>query len=278
MKKLSAIALIFVLAFSTLLGGCSSNESATSASSASEDASLDYIMDKGELIVGLDDAFPPMGFRDDDNNIVGFDIDLAKEVGKRMGVEVKLQPISWQAKEQELASKNIDCIWNGFGITPERQEALTISEPYMANPQIYVVLADSGIKTEADLKDKVVAAQNGSTAYATIDANTELRDSFKEFVGVEDNVKALMDLEVGGSDAVAMDTVVARYYMAKEPDKYSIIEDTTIFDEQMGVGFRKGEEALCQKVEDTLKEMKEDGTLAKISEEWFGEDLTIIGE
>ena len=278
MKKLSAIALIFVLAFSTLLGGCSSNESATSASSASEDASLDYIMDKGELIVGLDDAFPPMGFSVDDINIVGFDIDLAKEVGKRMGVEVKLQPISWQAKEQELAYKNIDCIWNGFGITPERQEALTISEPYMANPQIYVVLADSGIKTEADLKDKVVAAQNGSTAYATIDANTELRDSFKEFVGVEDNVKALMDLEVGGSDAVAMDTVVARYYMAKEPDKYSIIEDTTIFDEQMGVGFRKGEEALCQKVEDTLKEMKEDGTLAKISEEWFGEDLTIIGE
>ncbi|MGM9532422.1 amino acid ABC transporter substrate-binding protein [Intestinibacter sp.] len=279
MKKLSAIALVFVLAFSTILGGCSSSkESASSASSQSEDASLDYIMDKGELIVGLDDAFPPMGFRDDDNNIVGFDIDLAKEVGKRMGVEVKFQPISWEAKEQELASKNIDCIWNGFGITPERQEALTISAPYMANPQIYVVLADSGIKTEADLKDKVVAAQSGSTAYATIDKNTELKDSFKEFVGVEDNVKALMDLEVGGSDAVAMDTVVARYYMAKEPDKYSIIEDTTIFDEQMGVGFRKGEEALCQKVEDTLKEMKKDGTLAKISEEWFGEDLTIIGE
>lgn len=285
MKKLSAIALVFVLAFSTLLGGCSSSKdsassasssSASSASSQSEDASLDYIMDKGELIVGLDDQFPPMGFRDDDNNIVGFDIDLAKEVGKRMGVEVKFQPISWEAKEQELASKNIDCIWNGFGITPERQEALTISAPYMANPQIYVVLADSGIKTEADLEGKVVAAQNGSTAYAAIDKNTELKDSFKEFVGVEDNVKALMDLEVGGSDAVAMDTVVARYYMTKEPNKYSIIKDTTIFDEQMGVGFRKGDEALCKKVEDTLKEMKKDGTLAKISKEWFGEDLTIV--
>lgn len=278
MKKLSAIALVFVLAFATLLGGCSSNDSASSASSQAQDASLDYIMDKGELIVGLDDAFPPMGFRDDDNNIVGFDIDLAKEVGKRMGVEVKLQPISWQAKEQELSSKNIDCIWNGFGITPERQEALTISEPYMENPQIYVVLADSGIKTEKDLEGKVVAAQNGSTAYATIEANTELKDSFKEFIGVEDNVKALMDLEVGGSDAVAMDTIVARYYMTKEPDKYSIIEDTTIFDEKVGIGFRKGEEALCTKVEDTLKEMKADGTLAKISEEWFGEDLTTIGE
>ena len=274
MKKLSAIALVFVLAFSTLLGGCSS--SGNDASSAKEDTSLDYILDKGELIVGLDDAFPPMGFRDDDNNIVGFDIDLATEVGKRMGVEVKLQPISWAAKEQEIASKNIDCIWNGFGITPEREEVLTISKPYLENPQIYVVLADSGIKTEADLKGKVVAAQNGSTAYVTIDKNTELRDSFKEFVGVEDNVKALMDLEVGGSDAVALDTIVARYYMSKEPDKYSIVEDTTIFDERVGVGFRKGDLALCAKVEEILKEMKADGTLAEISEKWFGKDITTV--
>ena len=133
-------------------------------------------------------------------------------------------------------------------------------------------------KTQDDLKGKVVAAQNGSTAYATIDKDTKLKDSFKEFVGVEDNVKALMDLGVGGSDAVAMDTVVARYYMAKDPGKYSIIKDTTILDEKMGVGFRKGDNALCKKVEDTLKEMKKDGTLAKISKEWFGEDLTIIGE
>lgn len=274
MKKLSAIALVFVLAFSTLLGGCSSSDS--NSTSSKEDTSLDYILDKGELVVGLDDAFPPMGFRDDDNNIVGFDIDLAKEVAKRMDVKVKFQPISWAAKEQEIASKNIDCIWNGFGITPEREEALTLSSPYLENPQIYVVLADSGIKTEADLKGKVVAAQNGSTAYLTIDKNTELRDSFKEFVGVEDNVKALMDLEVGGSDAVAMDTIVARYYMSKDPNKYSIIEDTTIFDEKVAVGFRKGDNALCEKVEEILKEMKADGTLAQISEKWFGKDITTV--
>ena len=203
---------------------------------------------------------------------------LAKETCKRMGIKAKFQPVSWESKEQELSSKNIDCIWNGFGITPEREKVLTFTEPYMSNPQIFVVLADSGIKTEADLKGKVVAAQSGSTAYATIDKDTSLKDSFKEFIGVEDNVKALMDLEVGGSDAVAMDTVVARYYMTKDPGKYSIIEDTTILDEEMGVGFRKGDNALCKKVEDTLKEMKKDGTLAKISKEWFGEDLTIIGE
>lgn len=274
MKKLSAIALVFVLAFSTLLGGCSSSDS--NSTSSKEDTSLDYILDKGELVVGLDDAFPPMGFRDDDNNIVGFDIDLATEVAKRMDVKVKFQPISWASKEQEIASKNIDCIWNGFGITPEREEALTLSNPYLENPQIYVVLADSGIKTEEDLKDKVVAAQNGSTAYLTIDKNTELRDSFKEFVGVEDNVKALMDLEVGGSDAVAMDTIVARYYMSKEPNKYSIIADTTIFDEKVAIAFRKGDNALCEKVEEILKEMKADGTLAQISEKWFGKDITTV--
>lgn len=274
MKKLSVIALALVMAFSTLLSGCSSSNS----KSSSNDDSLQYVMDKGELIVGLDDSFPPMGYRDKDNKIVGFDVDLAKETCKRMGIKVKFQPVSWESKEQELSSKNIDCIWNGFGITPEREKVLTFTEPYMANPQIFVVLADSGIKTEADLKGKVVAAQSGSTAYATIDKDTNLKDSFKEFIGVEDNVKALMDLEVGGSDAVAMDTVVARYYMTKDPGKYSIIEDTTILDEEMGVGFRKGDNALCKKVEDTLKEMQKDGTLAKISKKWFGEDLTIIGK
>lgn len=274
MKKLSVIALALVMAFSTLLSGCSSSNS----KSSSNDDSLQYVMDKGELIVGLDDSFPPMGYRDKDNKIVGFDVDLAKETCKKMGIKVKFQPVSWESKEQELSSKNIDCIWNGFGITPEREKVLTFTEPYMANPQIFVVLADSGIKTQADLKGKVVAAQSGSTAYATIDKDTKLKDSFKEFIGVEDNVKALMDLEVGGSDAVAMDTVVARYYMTKDPGKYSIIEDTTILDEVMGVGFRKGDNALCKKVEDTLKEMQKDGTLAKISKKWFGEDLTIIGK
>lgn len=274
MKKLSAIALALVMGFSTLLGGCSSSDS----SSSSKDDSLQYVMDKGELIVGLDDSFPPMGYRDKDNKIVGFDVDLAKETCKRMGIKAKFQPVSWESKEQELSSKNIDCIWNGFGITPEREKVLTFTEPYMSNPQIFVVLADSGIKTEADLKGKVVAAQSGSTAYATIDKDTNLKDSFKEFIGVEDNVKALMDLEVGGSDAVAMDTVVARYYMTKDPGKYSIIEDTTILDEEMGVGFRKGDNALCKKVEDTLKEMQKDGTLSKISKKWFGEDLTTIGK
>lgn len=274
MKKLSVIALALVMAFSTLLSGCSSSNS----KSSSNDDSLQYVMDKGELIVGLDDSFPPMGYRDKDNKIVGFDVDLAKETCKRMGIKVKFQSVSWESKEQELSSKNIDCIWNGFGITPEREKVLTFTEPYMSNPQIFVVLADSGIKTQADLKGKVVAAQSGSTAYATIDKDTNLKDSFKEFIGVEDNVKALMDLEVGGSDAVAMDTVVARYYMTKDPGKYSIIEDTTILDEEMGVGFRKGDNALCKKVEDTLKEMQKDGTLAKISKKWFGEDLTTIGK
>ena len=135
--------------------------------------------------VGFDAEFPPYGYKDDNGEYVGFDLSLAEEVCKRNGWELVKQPIDWDSKDMELASGTIDCIWNGFGITPEREKVLTISEPYMANPQIFVVLADSGIKTQDDLKGKVVAAQNGSTAYATIDKDTNLKDSFKEFIGVE---------------------------------------------------------------------------------------------
>ena len=99
MKKLSVIALVLVLGLSTFLGGCSSS---SSSSSSANDDSLQYVMDKGELIVGLDDAFPPMGYRDKDNKIVGFDVDLAKETCKRMGIKAKFQPVSWESKEQEL--------------------------------------------------------------------------------------------------------------------------------------------------------------------------------
>ena len=165
------------------------------------------------------------------------------------------------------------------------ESADTVAEGSILNPAIISQYND--LKTAIQMKKEELNNLYGIEVEANSlvaiinahkDKDTELKDSFKEFVGVEDNVKALMDLGVGGSDAVAMDTVVARYYMAKDPGKYSIIKDTTILDEKMGVGFRKGDNALCKKVEDTLKEMKKDGTLAKISKEWFGEDLTIIGE
>ena len=275
-KKIIALLLVVAMA----LVGCGEKDSSTGGgkeltSTGSADTSLTYIKERGEFILGLDASFPPMGFKDDDLNIVGFDIDVAKEVCKRMGVELKLQSIDWKAKEQELKTKNIDCIWNGFSYSEEREKELTLSESYMDNRQVGVVLAASPIKTLADLSGKTVAIQNGSTAADAMEGNKEVTDSLKELIKVDNNVQAMMDLKVNGSDAVVMDEVVARYYMQKEPDTYRLL-DETLSNELYVIGFRKGDEALCKEVEKYLKEMKEDGTLAKISTEWFGNDITTV--
>lgn len=239
------------------------------------DTSLEDIKAKGKLILGLDDAFPPMGFQNDDKEIVGFDIDVAREVCKRMGVELVLQPISWDAKELELSTKNIDCIWNGMSYNTERDQTMTLSATYMKNKQVAVVLADSNINSLADLAGKKVVIQNGSTASDAMDANPDFTNSLKELVKVEDNVQALLDLKTSGSDAVVMDEVVARYYTEKEAGTYKVL-DESLADEDYVIGFRKGDESLCAEVEKQIKEMAADGTLAKISETWFGTDLTTI--
>lgn len=186
-------------------------------SSGATDDSWNKVKESGKFVLGLDDSFPPMGFRDDNNEIVGFDIDVAKEVCSRLGVELVLQPISWDAKEQELSTGKVDCLWNGFSYSDERNEQMCLSEPYMDNRQVVVVTENSPIKTLADLKDKTLAVQAGSTAVEALDSVPEVKDSLKDGKGVEvkDNVLAMMDLGTGGSDAVLMDEVVARYYIAK---------------------------------------------------------------
>lgn len=262
-------------------GGTSDNSNTVSEEttggedSSKADTSLEDIKAKGKLILGLDDAFPPMGFQNDKKEIVGFDIDVAREVCKRMGVELVLQPISWDAKELELSTKNIDCIWNGLSYNEKRAEAMTLSDTYMKNRQVAVVLADSNVNTLADLAGKIVVIQNGSTASDAMDANEDFKNSLKELVKVEDNVQALLDLKTSGSDAVVMDEVVARYYIDKEADTYRVL-DEYLAEEDYVVGFRKGEEALCSEVEKYIKEMAADGTLAKICETWMGKDLTTI--
>ena len=142
------------------------------ATGAKEDTSVDNslkkVLEKGQFVLGLDDSFPPMGYRDENGEIVGFDIDVAKEVCKRLGVELVTQPIDWTAKEQELQTGNIDCIWNGFTITEERLEAMTFSEPYVDNAQVAVVKLSSGFNTLADLKGKIIGVQAGSLAEIAI--------------------------------------------------------------------------------------------------------------
>ncbi len=184
--------------------------------STATDDSLQKVKDKGVLVMGLDDSFPPMGYRDDKDNIVGYDIDLATEVCKRMGVELKLEPITWAYNVDELNQGTVDCLWNGMSINEERQEKLNLSEPYMENRQVVVTLKGNGIEKVADLKDKVVVLQDGSTAMDALDGREDIKSIIKdgEAVRVPNNVLAMYELRQKTSDAVIMDEVVARYYIS----------------------------------------------------------------
>jgi polar amino acid transport system substrate-binding protein len=226
------------------------------------------------LVLGLDDAFPPMGYRDDKGNLVGFDIDLAKEVCKRLNYELKLQPIDWKLKQQELDSKNVDCLWNGYTITDERLAQNSITQAYMKNRQILVVKADSSIASLDDMAGKKLALQSGSSAQDALDPSAEFKAKLGSVLQFDTNNKALMDLIAGGCDAVLMDEVVALHYVKTEAKCKTL--NVSLADEEYGVGFRKADTALRDAVQKTLKEMAADGTLAKISKEWFGKDVTII--
>ena len=230
----------------------------------------------GTLTVGFDQDFPPMGFVGDNGEYTGFDLDLAKEVASRLGLEYKAQPVAWDSKDMELESGNIDCIWNGFTITG-REDDYTWTTPYMANKQVFVVANDSDIKSQADLAGKVVEVQADSSAEAALKENQDLANTFGQLLTTPDYNTAFMDLEQGAVDAVAMDVIVAGYQIKQRNADFKILDDS-LSEEEYGVGFKKGNTELRDKVQGALEEMAADGTLAKISDEWFGEDVTTIGK
>lgn len=252
MKKLIAIMMVVLLA-GMLVAGCGGTE-------------------KKKVVVGLDDNFPPMGFRDDKNNIVGFDVDMAKEATKRLGMEVEFKPIDWNSKEAELNGKRVDVLWNGLTITEKRKENISFTNPYMENRQIIVVAANSPLKNKADLAGKVVGTQEGSSSVEAIEKDAATMKSFKELKKYGDNVAALMDLKTGRLDAVVVDEIVGRYYIAKKPGEYNVLTEN-FGSEEYGVGLRKEDKELLAKLQKALDEMKKDGTSAKISKQWFGEDI-----
>ncbi len=212
-----------------------------------------------------------MGFVGDDGQFTGFDLDLAKEVASRLGLEFVPQPINWDAKDMELDSGNIDCIWNGFTMQG-REDAYTWVGPYMANNQVFVVNADSDIASKADLAGKAVEVQKDSSGLAALQDDAELSASFGSMTEVADYNTALMDLESGACDAVCMDSIVAGYQIKSSGKDMKILDDT-LSAEEYGIGFKKGEDELAKAVYDTLMEMKDDGTVAKISNDWFGSDV-----
>lgn len=256
MKKLLVILTILLSALSF---GCKKNQTDNTSNTG-----------KAQFILGLDDSFPPMGFRGDNNEIVGFDIDLAKEVTKKLNMELILQPIDWGTKELELNSGKITCIWNGLSVSPERQEAMTLSKPYLANKMVIITKADSPINTKADLEGKNVGLQTGSTAVQALEKDPISKKVNKSTY--DNNVLALQDLDIGRIDAVIMDEVVARYMLTKKSGAYKVSKD--FFNEEYyAVAFKKGNTELKDKVEKAIDELIDDGTASKISVKWFGEDI-----
>ncbi len=271
MKKIM-IALLALLLLSTTLFAAGSKEQAPGV-----DNSLQKVLDKGKLIMGLDDSFPPMGFRDENNEIVGFDIDLAKGVAKGMGVELVLQPIDWNSKEQELNTGNIDCIWNGFTITDERLNAMTFTPPYVNNAQVVVVKGDSPFTSLASLAKKNVGLQAGSSASEALDNSPAFKASIKNVVEFKENLTGLMDLEIGGIDALILDLLVANDNINRSGKDFRIL-DEHLTNEAYGVGFRKGEQKLADEVWSQMQAMAADGSLATIATKWFGADITVVGK
>ncbi len=267
MKKRIALLMVAVMSLAFLFGCTSSNDTG-------EDQSLKMVQDSGKLVMGLDDSFPPMGFRDENNEIVGFDVDLAKEVASRMGVELELNPIDWNAKDLELQNNNIDVIWNGYSVTPEREETNLLSTPYMQNTQAIMVKKDSSIQTLADLSGKKVAVQSGSSAENALKADETLFASI-ETVDFKENVTASLDVKNGNVDALAIDSVVANYLMSKD-DSFVLLGET-LAPEDYAIGFRKNDVALKDEVEKALAEMRDDGKFAEISNKWFGKDVSQMG-
>ncbi|MGP1459909.1 MAG: amino acid ABC transporter substrate-binding protein [Treponema sp.] len=271
MKKIAGAVLI-AAALVTAFAGCKKKQMEMTT-----DNSLEELKARGVLIIGLDDSLPPLGFRNDDGDIVGFDIDLAKEVAGRLGVEFKAQPIDWDAKELELSTGKIDCIWNGLTMTPEREAALSFTKAYLNNDQVLVVRKDGGINSLADMAAKVIGIQSGSSAQNAVNANSAFADSVKETIFFKDNITALNDLLVGGVDGVVMDSVVAAYDIAQSK-KPLVIVDESLAKEKYGIAFRKGDVKLTEEVQKILEEMAADGTAASISMRWFGEDISVIGK
>jgi len=244
-----------------------------------EDAGLANIMAKGKLVMGFDEAYPPMGFVDENGEHVGFDIDLAKEVAARMGVELVLQPISWDAKELELSGGNIDCIWSGLTITPERREQMRFTMPYLANEQIMVVMADSGIASVADTAGKVLGTQAGSASVDVLEANPDVKDALAEIALSDDFVAALMDLRLGGIDVLLIDSVVGNYYIAQQDDPaaFAVLPEV-LQAEEYGIAVRKGEQTLADAINAQLIAIAEDGTLDTIRAGWFANDVTTVAK
>ena len=239
---------------------------------ADDEVQEETAADDNTFVVGFAAEFPPYGYKNDDGEYVGFDLDLAQEVCDRNGWILKKQPIEWNSKDMELNSGSISCIWNGFTMNG-REDAYTWTTPYVDNSQVVVVRKDSGITQLSDLSGKVVAVQADSSALAALtgedasEENLALAETFKDLQQVGDYNSAFMNLESGAVNAICMDIGVANYEIASRGDKFVMLEDR-LSSEEYGIGFKLGNTELRDKVQATLLDMLADGTFEEIAEKW----------
>ena len=229
----------------------------------------------GKIIIGVDDEFAPMGFHDEKGELVGFDIDLAREAAKRMGVQVEFKAIDWNNKREEITSGNIDIIWNGCDIMDEYKEYMIFSKPYMDNRQIILVNFGNpeNIHSTGDLAGKIVGTQAGSNSEDYINEDTRLKNTFAEFKTYRNIQEGFENLNARNLDALIIDEIAARYEMIRHPDTFEVIEVTVGPVTEFGIGFRKDDTDLRARVQDAFDSMVADGTAKKISEQWFQADL-----
>lgn len=293
MKKILSVLILAAMSL-TMFTACGDGSSSSSSENGSSDVSTAQAQDTddswakveqaGEFVLGFDSGFPPMGYMDEETgDYIGFDLDIAQEVCNRLNIELKKQPIAWDTKEQELDGGNVDCIWNGMSWTEERAKAMQVTDAYMKNNQIILTLASSEYATTDSLKDMTVGVQSKSSAEAALneEVNADFLNSLQEVVPLENYTTGIMELKQGSIQGIAIDEIVAKHYIEKEPDTFQVVKDAdgnqaTLAVEDFVIGFRKNDTKLKDKIWNTLKEMKEDGKLAEISTKWFAEDITTV--
>ncbi|WP_143463304.1 amino acid ABC transporter substrate-binding protein [Levilactobacillus enshiensis] len=274
MKKLGRIwtLIAVMIGLSGVLAGCT-----TVTQRANKTDKWSQIEKKKKVVVGLDDSFVPMGFRQKSGKLVGYDIDLARAVFKLYGIKVDFQTIDWSLNVTELHNGTIDLIWNGFSITPQRAKQVAFSDTYLNNDQVLVTLKKNKIKSFADMQGKVLGAQTGSSGAQDIDAYPKLlKDHIKnhEAITYDSFTNAFIDLNVGRIKGLLIDSTYANYYVKHQahPEDYRVTVGN-FPKEKFAVGLRKGDVTMRRKINAGLKRLAENGTLEKINEKWFGKNV-----
>lgn len=279
MKKRAALLVALSLAVVTVLAGCGGKDSSKSADSKDSAATFEEKKEGDTFTVGFDQDFPPMGFVGDDGEYTGFDLELAKEVCDRNGWEFNPEPIAWDSKDALLKSGEIDCIWNGFTMNG-REDDYTFSVPYVDNSQVIVVADNSGIEKLTDLAGKTVGVQAASAALDLLQSEEEggqkeLADTFGALNEFADYNTAFTELQAGALDALAIDIGVAKYQLNSRGEGFKIL-DETLNTEQYAIGFKKGNDELCDIVNADLQKLADDGTVAELAEKYEIADMVTL--